>query len=125
MNGLKEKLKKIGNALSSIANWVGSHFGAMLTIFSIVVGFLFIRQRHKTQELETDLELKDQENKIQNLKEEANEIEQEANDSLANYNELSTKYFEGRKKSVSKVRGSAKRVRQGTKRSNKAKSQKK
>jgi hypothetical protein len=85
MSKIKEKLKKIGSALNKVGDWVGNHLGTVLTIGSVVLGFLFLRERGKRQEAETEVEMKDEKNIIASLKEEVQANEDDANASLADY----------------------------------------
>ena len=98
MNALKKKLKQIGSKIGSIANWVGSHLGACLTIFSVVVGFLFIRERNKRLSAETDLELDQKQDAVDTAKQEVEHAQQEADDSYSTYTDLKSKYDSGKRK---------------------------
>jgi hypothetical protein len=89
---MKEKLKQAAGNVMAVFDWVGSHLTGLLTIGSLVLGFLFIKQREKAQSLETDLELKNKAAKVEKDKEKVNASETEANDSLANYNKLKSDY---------------------------------
>lgn len=137
MNVLREKLKSLVKNIGSAANWVGNHLGAVLTIFSVVAGFLFLRERNKRHEAETTLALDEKTDAVEAAKQEVEHVQQEADDSLSIYNKLKSYYDSshrieetasprkprvGKKGGAKRVSKSLKRLRQGAKRSNKAKS---
>lgn len=59
-----------------------------LTIFSVVMGVLFVRERKKAQSLQTDLQLKDTADKVKVAKEKVKVAEEEYEE--ANENSLSS-----------------------------------
>lgn len=63
-------------------NWVGSNLTGLLTIFSVVVGFLYLRQRDKTKSLETDLQLDENYDKVKEAKKETEHARKQADNSL-------------------------------------------
>lgn len=116
MNKLKEKLKKIGSKLSRLGEWVGSHFATLLTIFSVVAGFLFLRERSKRQEAETTLELDEKADAVAAALQEVEHAQQEADDSFAVYQQLKSEYGTGnRKQKANTSRNAKKRAAKRTK----------
>lgn len=82
MKDLKEKsgLRKAIDRGMALADWLGGHLTGLLTIGSVVLAFLYTRERQEKQSLETDLELKDQVDKIKDIKEKVDEDQKEADE---------------------------------------------
>lgn len=95
MNELKEKLKKIGSKLAAVGSWVGNHLGACLTIFSVAIGFLFLRERNKRLSAETDLELDQKQDAVNAAKQEVENAQQQADQDYEYFNDLCSRYAAG------------------------------
>lgn len=91
-------LKKLGKNVSDLANWVGNHLGAVLTIFSLAVGILFVRERNKRISLQTDLELDDKEDKVKAAKQEVDNAKTEANNAINDFNAADAEYQRSKRK---------------------------
>jgi len=81
-------IKRIEGALS----WAGNHLGTILTIFSVVAGVLFVRERNKRISLETDLQLDEQADKVKEAKKETENARKQANNSLDDFNAADAEY---------------------------------
>lgn len=116
MSKLKEKLKNVASKLSRLGEWVGNHFGTLLTIFSAVAAFLFLRERSKRQEAETTLELDEKADAVADALQEVEHAQQEADSTYADYTQLKSKYDSGkRKQKANPARNAKKRAAKRTK----------
>jgi hypothetical protein len=96
MNAL-DGLKKTGQSLVNVANWVGTNFTAILTISLAVLGFLFSRERQKNAELQADIDIKDKADQVAQDQKEVKKDEDQAADSLTDYQHLAANYKHGKR----------------------------
>lgn len=73
--------------IRDIAAWVGTNLTTMLTIFSIVIAALFLRERKKNQLLETDAELDEKKDAVDAAKEKVDEASKNVEDSGKAYDD--------------------------------------
>lgn len=70
----------------------------ILTIFSAVAAFLFVRERNKRISLETDLQLDEQTDKVKEAKKETENARKQANDSLTDFKDADAEYQRSKRK---------------------------
>jgi cbb3-type cytochrome oxidase subunit 3 len=93
----KERLKSAAASLVAAFDWVGGHLTGLLTISVAVLAFLFTQERKKKQGLETDLELKDQADKIAVDTQGVQDAKDKTEDSGAAYDDALKQYKSQRK----------------------------